>query len=334
MTLLGRLLTGTYPSRNFRTPLARAQLAPQRRFPAPVRLLALTLVLLAAAVTAPAAARAGPGPPLEEFRYESSDLGTAPLSDGVRYFVLHRPTGTVRVVDAETKETRDAGLRSACRPVAAHTGTALIVCHDRAYPFLLTLGTMELASVRNETDKSPQVNPTWQWALLGRHWIGGTYRDMAGHPSAAWIDRRTLRMRTKLDHYPEERDLDDPKLGPARLGWRQFTHEPPWRLAGVVFEPSGNDVGAGTPLILRPGVSRGPRDRRLSSCEGEGGCRRAALSAGLVTWAEPGVVRLYDVRRRVRYGWRIGGTAHPDVVHTRHHVLVGSGPLSWARVRE
>lgn len=298
-----------------------------------MRLLRLTIALLTVAAVAPAAAPAGTGPPLEEFPHDGGDLAGAPLSDGFRYFVLHRTNGVVRVVDAETSKRRDIKLRSACRPVSAHTGAALIECDDREFPLLLRLSTMQLVSMGDDDPPTKYVFYRWKWSLIGRHWIGGERRDQSGHPSAAWINRRTNVVRRRLDDYPSSRDHDDPELPNARLGWRPFEYEPPWFLFGVVFEPSGPEVRS--PLIVRPGFRRGPRDRRLSECEAEYGCRRAALSAGLVTWAEPGIVRSYDLRRRVRYAWTIGGTPPPHVVHSRNHVLVWSGgPLSWARVRE
>jgi hypothetical protein len=251
---------------------------------------------------------------------------TYPASDGVRYIVLNRKPGVVRILDTEAGKARDVAVSERCGVRDAIAGIALVACDGDTLPYLLRLETGTI--VISGTGAGP---PGTHWGGIGRHWFVG-YADR-GRESSIYRNRET----------GETHELDTFTSPPYDLDVPAFT---PYSDSHYVFDRDGASVmkdllGAHKPH--HPLVIDNPHTRVvLSSCPTL--CSLGSLSAGLATWREANSVRAYDTRSGRRLRWKIaypGYTGPAQVLHTRTRVLVALtqteapyGPkLLWARVR-
>ncbi|HEX8742358.1 MAG TPA: hypothetical protein VF712_04420 [Thermoleophilaceae bacterium] len=284
----------------------------------------LAVVLVGLGLAADAAVAAPP--PLRAF---PAQHGRAyPVTDGLRYFVIDREPGVVRVVDTRTGEGTDAAVRAQCDARGATAGIALVGCTDDAHPWLMRLSTRRMAPLEIGQGEIA-------WHDIGRHWLlGGYHENRPVVVYTAWRpDERGRRDGFSGDGFESPRfDLDDPELRPISAQHTIFDRDGTGVLKDL-RKARGSDVR----LVL----DRGSRRVVLSHCRG--GCAHGSLSGGVATWSEGDTVRAYVERTGRRHRWSYDGPARPAaVVHTRTHVLaalpVSEPPyvprLRWARVRE
>lgn len=282
---------------------------------------ALIAGIAALALAAPAAAPAGSLRPLPAAH------GTAfPISDGVRYVLLNRAPGTIRVLDTRTGRGRDVTIRDRCTARGATANWGLVGCTDDPNPWLMRLSTRRMAPINFAS--SGEMN----WSGIGRHWLlGGYHQNRPVVVYTAWRpDERGQRRGFSGDGFESPRfDLDDPKLRPISAQHLIFDRD-----GDTVLKDLRKARGNDTRLVL----DRGSRRVVLSLCRD--GCTHGSLSGGIATWHEAGIVRAYVERTGRRHSWDVPERFPGTVVHTRTHVLAAwSEPeppytprVFWARI--
>ena len=257
-------------------------------------------------------------------RFPAQHGRSYPFSDGVRYVLINRAPGVIRVLDTRTGRGRDVTVRDMCAARGATANWGLVTCNDDPNPWLMRLSTRRMAPIN--FGSSREMN----WSGIGRHWLVGHYtinRPVVVY--TAWReDERGRRDGFSGDGFESPRfDPDDPALRPI-----SDQH--------VIFDRDGNGVlkdlrkarGTDTRLVL----DRGSRRVVLSRCPR--GCSNGTLSAGVATWREGRRVHAYVERTRRRGSWT---ASNPNtIVHTRTHVIVAESndqppytpDLFWARL--
>lgn len=253
-----------------------------------------------------------------------------PLSDGVRYVLLNRAPGIIRVLDTRTGEGRDVTVRERCTARGATANWGLVGCDDDPNPWLMRLSTRRMAPINFAS--SGEMN----WSGIGRHWLlGGYHQNRPVVVYTAWRpDERGQGGGFSGDGFESPRfDLDDPKLRPISDQHSIFDRD-----GTGVLKDLRKAHGKDTRLVL----DRGSRRVVLSRCRD--GCTHGSLSGGVATWFDDGNVRAYVERTGRRHSWELpaesytGGPA--TVAHTRTNVLVAvtdpdpphAARLFWARI--
>jgi hypothetical protein len=156
------------------------------------------------------------------------------LADGDRWLVVEQP-GKVVATDTRTGPRVATSVDSSCRPIATHAGLLLLSCatpttgqpprdgpgpyfdsYER--PVVIRLRTGRTAAVLNTTQTAYDVgNGAQSWSGVGTQWISG---DVACYhcEGTRYVNWHTGESRFDSEFYEAQRarDLDDPKLGPAR----------------------------------------------------------------------------------------------------------------------
>jgi hypothetical protein len=244
-----------------------------------------------------------------------------PLSDGLRYVLLNRAPGVIRVLDTRTERGVDVTVRDKCTARGATANWGLVGCDDDRHPWLMRLSTRELAP------HAMEINEGGQWNGIGRHWlVGGYHHNRPVVVYGAW--RPGAQGGYSGDGFESPRfDLDDPKLRPiSAQHW--------------IFDRDGDgvlkDLRKARSEDKRLVLDRGRKRVVLSGCRDM--CSNGSLSGGVATWSEPRVVRAYVERTGRRYAFPTPDPFAQAVVHTRTHVLFahGAGPhppkVYWGRL--
>lgn len=247
----------------------------------------------------------------------------APISDGLRYVLLNRAPGVIRVLDTRTGTGRDVTVRERCNARGATANWGLVGCDDDTNPWLMRLSTRRMAPLAYGS------GPGITWSGIGRHWLQGHYHE--NRPVIVYTPWREERGRDghSADGFEDPHyDLDDPKLRPISRQHR-------------IFDLYGDAVLKDLRKARRPDprlvLDRGSRRVVLDQCRKS--CTLGTLSGGVATWRDGGgVVRAYVKSTGRRHAWTVPGGNPNLVVHTRTHVLAATSAFPdpprvyWARI--
>lgn len=260
-------------------------------------------IAIALAVIAAAADASKPSP--HRMRGVHADV----LADGARYALYVKHSGTLTVIDTQSKNSRDRQVDPDCHPASASAGRALLICGEMTgypYPVVFNLrsGTTTRPSGSNSMD---------DYSNVGRHWIQGSY-SIPHAIVGVFLNWRTGE-RVERD-IRVQRNLDDKNLEPLAPCGRRHSGR-------VQFAP---------PFVL--GWSRAQMlltkcnsTKRVVISKCPTYCNSEQLSHEWVTWTDGPWVYAYSTRTGGRTKWRFRGYdpstgSTPGVAHTRNALFV------------